>query len=185
MAKEIEMKVIGVDKNEVEARLAALGARHVADYEFKRVVFNLGGGRTKKHLRVRTDGKTTTLTLKERKGSGLEQTDEYETEVEDFKTTVRILCRAITSKPIYEFNRREEYLLNGVHIAIDKWPGIPWYVEIEGPSVGAVEKTYNELGIKGRPVGNITHGTVYTDYYNKDYAGMVKKNWAKLEEMLK
>ncbi len=185
MAKEIELKVIGIDKKQAERRLSELRAKHVASYDFRRVVFDISDGKTARYVRVRTDGTSATITLKERKGTGLDMTDEYETGINDFNTAVKILCKVIKSAPIYEINKREEYMLNGVQVAIDKWPEIPWYIEIEGPSVSAVRATYKKLGIKGKQIGNITHGAVYMDYYDKDYMKIVERNRSKLDKIVK
>jgi adenylate cyclase class 2 len=184
MPKEIELKVINVDKKEVESRLRELGAKHVATHKFRRVVFETGHGSKIKNLRIRTDGKVCTMTLKERTGPGLDQTYEYEVEVSDFDTAAKILCKYIKSKPIYELNTREEYMLGGVQITIDKWPGIPYYVEIEGLSVAAIKDMYKKLAIKGKLIGNVPHGSVYSTYYNIDYAKVIEKNNKKLGAIL-
>ncbi|MCW6159614.1 MAG: hypothetical protein LVQ95_00800 [Candidatus Micrarchaeales archaeon] len=188
--KEIELRIFDIDQNEVENRLKAMGAKHIADRDFKRVELLIKGKVSdvykgyKMWARVRTDGKKTTVTLKERKGSAMHSTNEWEVEASDFKTAVQMFCKMY--KPtIYEENKRIEYVYDGAQITMDKWPMLPWLLEIEGDSVRKVREIYKKLALKrkGTDVGNITLIEAYKKY-GIDWVALTKRNTKKLEKLL-
>ncbi len=184
MAKEIELDILEIDKAEAEARLRTLGARKVATHNFRRVVFRLPSVKgLEKWARVRTDGKVTTLTFKSQKGKGLSNTEEVETQVEDFKSAVMILWR-IVGNGIYEENVRHEYRLGGMQVTLDKWPAIGWLMEIEGASEHEVMTLYRKLHIRGRPVGNISESKAYA-LCGVDRDEIMKAGARKLRALLK
>jgi adenylate cyclase, class 2 len=184
VGKEIELKILDVDKKEVISRLKKLGAKKPAVLNFKRIIFFIRDDKKAAiWLRLRTDGKTNTITLKEQFGNGLSQTNEFETEVKDFKEAARILCKSF-KKSVYEENTRIEYFFNGTQITIDKWPFLPWLVEIEGKSEKQVLDTYKRLKIKGRPVGNINAGKAYA-MYGLDFRKIGERNNGKLMRLIK
>lgn len=182
MAKEIELKIMDVDKGEVLKRLKSLGARHIGTYDFRRIIFVLDKSKSK-WLRVRTDGKKHTLTMKVRTGGArLTGTEEYEVEVSDFVETARMLCK-IYKDPLYEENKRIEYSLKGAQVTIDKWPEIPWFVEIEAKRADEVRKVQKLLHIKGRPVGNISAADGYR-MYGLNLFKIAGRNRAKLDRLI-
>lgn len=189
MAKEIELRVINIDKDEAVAKLKKIGAKFVAERNFKRVEYLVKGkvGNNKKGsktwIRIRTDGKATTMTLKERKGEGLLGTNEWEVEVDDFKTGVQMLSKML--KPtIYEENQRMQYEYDGVEIVLDKWPFIQWMIEIEGPSEGKVNAVFKELGLKkGTAVKNMSVLDVYKQE-GRDLIKLQKRNREKLAKLI-
>ncbi len=179
MPKEIELKVLDVNKEQLIKRLKALKARKLPVQNFRRIIFFIKDDKKESvWLRLRTDGKKVTLTLKEQFGSGLTQTNEYETEVKDFKTTAKILCKSF-KRFVYEETTRIPYLYKGAEITIDKWPDIPWFMEIEGKSKDHVMQLYKELNVSGRPVGNINADVAYK-MYGLNFEEIAKKNNKKL-----
>ncbi len=166
-----------------------MGAEYVATRNFRRVellikgkVSNVYKGH-KMWARVRTDGKKTTVTLKERKGSAVHGTDEWEIEVNDFKTAVQMFCKMY--KPtIYEENKRIEYNYGGTQITADKWPMLPWLLEIEGGSVKRVREIYKKMALrKGEEVGNMSIVEGYKKY-GIDWVKLTRRNRKKLERLL-
>ncbi len=183
MPKEIEIKILDVDHDQVVRRLRALRARKVGHYRFKRIIFSLmDNGKRQRWIRLRTDGKTHTLTLKDKSGSGIMQTEELETEVEDFPTTARMLCMALPN-PMYEENERTEYMLGRTQVTLDKWPQIPWLVEIEGKSERDVRRVQRLLAIGGRDVGNISQIDAYR-IYGIDVGKAAKRNRGRLARLI-
>lgn len=163
MAREIELKVVGFDLKELEARLRKLGARFRGERTFRRVSFSISrkgrvGGPdpagsdsySTTWVRVRSDGKSTTLTLKRQGGTGISKREEHEIEVSDFLTAVRILMRMLPSSDYnYIETRRRTYSLGGVEFDINRWPHMPWELEIEGRSEKAVRRAYEALKLTG------------------------------------
>ena len=64
MAVEYEARVLEIDKEKLEKKLIALGAKKVADFDYKRKVYNFKPASRNKWIRLRTDGKKSTLTIK-------------------------------------------------------------------------------------------------------------------------
>ena len=186
MGKESEIEILDVDKKEVVERLRKLKAKHEGLHRFKRIEFLIEGDRYGRHswARVRTDGKETTITLKETYGkAGFTSMKEYEVRASGFEDAVRIMSKLTKSKVLYWENERDAYRLGDAQVTIDKWPGIPALVEIEAPTMKRVKEVYRRLGIRGRFVGNTTIHQIY-EMYGLNFREVVGKNEPKLRRML-
>lgn len=190
--EEFEIKFLEVDVPELEKKLVAFGAKKVADYEYSRALFDYPDFRMNKvesWIRVRTDGKESTLTYKKiikenptDQGSKDVGMKEIEVKVEDYAKTCEIMkCIGMVIKR-EEKNKRTRYAKGDVVFDIDSWPFIPTYVEIESSSYEKAKDAARELGFDPE-VGIIgTAATVYKKYgFNKDeyshitFEGMIKK----------
>lgn len=161
MAKEIETKIINIDVAELKRSLKKNKASFIGKFFYKRWIFDLTKRKgEEEYLRVRTDGKTSTLTYKFRKGKGLRNTEEIEIEVSDFSNAVALLSK-LFHKKYYQESRRELYGIGNAEICINYWPKVRPFVEIEGKSVKDVEKTIKLLNIKGRELGNVSMVKIY------------------------
>jgi predicted adenylyl cyclase CyaB len=187
MGKESEIDILDVDRKEVVRRLRQLGAKHEGLHRFRRIEFLIEGDTHGRHswARVRTNGKETTITLKETQGrAGFTSMKEYEVRASDFAEAVRIMSRLTKSKVLYWENERDAYRLGDAQVTIDKWPGIPALVEIEAPTMRKVKEAYKRLGVKGRFVGNTPIHKVY-EIYGLNFRKVVGKNGPKLKRLLK
>jgi len=164
---EIETKIADINRKSLEKQFKAKKVKFLEKVFFKRWVFPLSQKNGEdNYIRVRTDGKKSTLTYKFRKGKGLRNTEEVETEVESFDRTVEILSKLIKEK-YYQETTREIYSYKRVEITINKWPRIPEYIEIEGPSVKEIYGCIKDLKIEGKVLGNISVVKLYK-FYGKD-----------------
>ena len=60
----------------------------------------------------------------------------------------RELLQAVGLEPVrYQESYREEWKLDGVTYDIDEWPGLPVFLEVEGPSPAAVEAAAGRFGL--------------------------------------
>lgn len=188
MGKEREITILDVKKGEVIKRLKELKAKHVGTHNFARVECIIDGkpgiGRHS-WIRIRTDGKETTLALKKMRGKGgFTAMDEYEVKTDDFEETVRIVGKLLNlKKGIYFENERVAYTLKGAYITIDKWPELPYSVEIEAPSTRVLKEVYKLLKINGKFVGNAAIHDVYKRY-GLDFREVMDKNKSKLNALL-
>lgn len=162
---EIETKIINFDDKAATERLKAIGAEFDGNVFFRRWTFDL----TKKpgedeFIRVRTDGKRTTLTYKFRKGSTLANTEEVEVEVEDFEKTATIMSK-LCSTSYYAENRIERWSYRGVEITLNRWPKIPPVIEVEGGSEPEVKAAVNAIQM-GEEIGNVGWETLYRERYH-------------------
>ena len=200
MPKEIELTVYGIDREEVIKKLEECKAVFVGKYHFKTVNFQLETKGTIKSLeaskedekyytawvRVRTDGKRTTLTFKEQYGTTILKRNEYEVEVSDFLKTVKIIMKLIpNARYNYTESEREEYKLGEVTIDINKRPYLPYSIEIEGPTQELVMETYKKLDIKKKPMKSIAiPDEEFYKLFGVDYKIVSKEYKEKLEKML-
>ena len=86
----------------------------------------------RKWIRLRTNGKITTLCIKEVADElNIDSTKELEVVVDDFNNMHEILCQLGYLARTYQENKRTSYEFNECSIEIDEWPLIPAYLEIE------------------------------------------------------
>lgn len=198
--REIELLIVGINREEVSRKLKALRAKYHGKKNLKRVTFQLARSGAIKDtksfskndsyhtswIRVRTDGRRATLTLKEQRGTGMSKRKEYETEVGDFASAVRILRMALPgSEYIYAENSRETYTLDNAEITINKWPYLPYTLEIEGSSERLFNSVYKKLGIREKPSPNLAvSDREFYKLYGIDYGKIERMNKQKLDRLL-
>lgn len=196
MAKEIEINVGDVDIEELHGKFASMGIRQFGRYDFRVVNFQLGTRGTVSDedyhtswLRLRTDGRKTTMTLKEQSGTGANGREEYEVEVSSFEETVRMLARMLPYAGRNYLERYRElyvYEPKGIEISVDRWPLLPYKMELEGESEEVLKEFFASLHLKhGRIVVNpsVTDEEYYR-MFGVDY-GKVRGEYArKLEQLL-
>lgn len=164
MHTEYEVRVLEIDRDEVVRRLEQLGAEFQWDYVQKRYVYDFIPKIDGKWIRLRTNGKKTTLTIKNLVSSKIDGTQELEIEVDNFERCHLILKELGYEAKGYQENRRCQYLLNGVEIDIDSWPLIPTYLEIEGASEEAVYNALAALGFEKDVATTRDVEGIYLDY---------------------
>jgi predicted adenylyl cyclase CyaB len=144
--RETEIKILEIDRAEVERRLRALGARKVFDGEIHALYYDDAAGSVgnrKGALRLRKEGRKAVLTYKSHVGdSGAKVRDEREVLVSDFGTARAILESLGFSVWLEMKKHRTSYRLRGGHFEFDRYSGaydyVPEFLEIEGPDVEAV-----------------------------------------------
>lgn len=200
MPKEIELTVYDIDREEILRKLKECGAVFVGKYHFKTVNFQLETVNQIKSLgidkddekyytawiRIRTDGTSTTLTLKEQYGSTIMKRNEYEVSVDDFLKTIKIIMKLKpTMQYTYIESEREEYKLGLVVIDINKRQKLPYSIEIEAPSKVLVDETYRKLDIKKEPMKNVAvNDFEFYRLFGVDYSEVSHENAIKLGKML-
>lgn len=170
MHTEYEVRVLEIDKEKLIAKLEKLGATKIADFEYKRRVYNFNPPTDKKWIRLRTDGTKTTLTIKKIESLEIDGTKEIEIEVSDFEETNNILEELGYKAHTYQESKRTRYVLKDVELDIDTWPYIPTYLEIEGKDEEAVKDMIKLLEIDETKVTSIDVQGVFKDFYDIDIA---------------
>jgi adenylate cyclase class 2 len=181
--EEIEIKFLNIDPIALAQKLVSLGAKKVADYHYRRIVFDYPDFRLDKQgawLRLRDEGERTTLTFKQRLGKNIhslvgdEGMYEKETTVEDFDSTREILLKTGLVEKMYQENKRTRYVLNDVECDIDTWPLLNPYLEIEGKSWEEVYMVAERLGFKKEDAKIFSANQVYK------LQGLDDRNYTKL-----
>lgn len=165
---EYEARILDIDKDKLIKRLNKLNAKFVGEFNQKRYVYNIIPKADGKWLRLRTNGKKTTLTYKSVEKNSIDGTKELEIEVDNFENTNSLLELAGIKNKGYQENNRVQYVLDDVEIDIDTWPMIPTYVEIEGKSEESVLNIIKKLGINDKKITTLDVQSLYKEIYNID-----------------
>lgn len=163
MKIEEEARILDINIDELVKKLEKLGAVFVADFDQKRYVYDFCPVKQNKWIRLRSNGKKSTLTIKEIVNDSIDGTKELEIEVSDFDKTNAILEELGYMPRAYQENKRKRYMYNDIEIDIDTWPMIPTFVELEGNSE-EILKLIEVLGYEEEKV--VTYGIkkIYEHY---------------------
>jgi len=149
MKKEIEATYLSVDKDAVREKLKAAGFElQTPEYTMRRKTFDfsrVAPGRNK-WGRVRQESDKVTMTVKEIRGSGINDTYEVELVVNDFDTASAFFEACDIPAKAFQENMREVWGRNSVEVTIDTWPGLNPFVEIEAETEEMVRGVSEELG---------------------------------------
>ena len=165
---EYEVRVLEINVKEIQKKLKELNAILVEDVFQKRYVYDFKPALPEKWIRLRTNGKKSTLTIKNIEKSTIDGTKEVEIEVSDFELTNEILNELGYNARGIQENKRIKYDLNGVEVDIDTWPMIPTYLEIQGSSEEEVFNTLNLLGIDKKDSTSLDVQSIYKEIYGID-----------------
>jgi len=136
---ENEIRILEIDSTSLIQEIEKLGAVKVGEWVQKRKIYDTKPAVSNKWMRLRTNGVTTTLAIKEIcDKQKIDGTKELEIQVSSFDKTADILEELGYTPRNYQENKRIQYVYNQIEIDIDTWPLIPTYVEIEGKSVSEV-----------------------------------------------
>ncbi len=166
MAKEIEVKVLGIDKNDIEEKLMKLGAKLLSrEYQVNtlydsedKLVEKLGDG----YLRIRetrnliTGDITFMLTLKKNISSEVARENlEIETEVTD-KNALNSILEHLNIKAIHEGTKeRISYIYEDIRFDIDTWDKSTYpysYLEIEVTKKEDIKRAAELLGLDEKSI---------------------------------
>ncbi len=164
MKAENEVRLLDVDVDSFLSLLKEKGATYVDTYFQRRYVYDLKPKQTGKWLRLRTNGKESTLTVKHIESLNINGTKELEIVVSDFDTTYSILNELGYQERSYQENKRIRYLLDGVEIDIDSWPLIPTFVEFEGNTPSEVIEVVKKLGFSDSQITTLDVDSIYRHY---------------------
>lgn len=191
--EEFEIKFLDIEVPALEKKLLEIGAEKVGTYNYIRALFdypNLSMNERHSWVRLRTDGKETTLTYKEDIGikmissgdSSDSRMKEIEISVDNYEKARELLLSMGLVVKREEKNKRIRYVKGNVVFDIDFWPQIPPYVEIESDSLESSRVGARELGFDPKDGLICSAKQIYAKYgFNKDeyslisFEKMVKK----------
>ena len=161
MKTEIEARLLNVDVEDFIAKLEKVNAKFIGDwlqirhcYDFKPVDEN-------RWIRLRTNGKESTITIKEVGSAKIDGTKELEFPVPSFEMGDEFLNKLGFFARTKQENRRIQYILDGVEIDIDFWPHLPTYVEFEAESEQAIKDVCFKLGINYAKLTTMDNDSLY------------------------
>lgn len=166
MPHEIEAKFRIGDPQALRVRLAEAGARQtgivfevnrILDTPDRRLRQADRALRIRETRRVDLPGEppapVVTITFKgPRDAAAIRSREELESIVDHAPAMVAILGQlGFVEQVLYE-KRREHWWFDPCRVALDELPRLGWFVELEGPSVAAIEQARTRLGLADRPV---------------------------------
>jgi len=155
-ATEIEVKILEINRADVEARLSALGAKKVFDGKIHALYFDLPDQHLKRSgltLRLRMEGRKAVLTLKKDiSNAAAKEREEFQTEINNFTVMRQILEAMGFSAWLVMKKHRTSYALPDAHVEVDQYQDdfsyIPEFLEIEGSDTHAVYRIAETLGFR-------------------------------------
>jgi len=168
MGKEYEIQVLEVDVTSMRKKLKKLkGIRIHKSIKFVRSVFNRCNSKIRSFVRVRNEGKKTTMTIKIYNDPKFP--DEHEVTIEDDFETGKNFLEALNLKmKAYQETYREKWSLpiKGVHeITFDIWPGLPQYMEIDCSNKKTLDKVISLLEVDKKKISYGPSAAKYEHYY--------------------
>ncbi|MDP3795371.1 MAG: CYTH domain-containing protein [bacterium] len=139
MHTELETKFLDIDPDALRKKLRNIGA----------------------WARVRDEGDKITMSYKRLIDRTLHGTKELTVTVSDFTEACGLLTALGLEAKSYQETKRESWMLAGAEIAIDTWPWIPPFVELEAPSETMLRPTAERLGFDWSAA---LYGSVETAY---------------------
>lgn len=163
---EIETKIIEFDEPSLRGALSESNYEYHGKSFLRRWIFNLENNKGQdEFIRLRTDGKRTTVAYKLRKDNGtIKNTEEIEVETGNFERTKEFLDKILKAEQYYQENESERWTKGSVQVTIDRWPKVPPVMEVESDSEEEVRKVIKDLKIEGKEIGNISWEKVYGMY---------------------
>lgn len=163
MKTEVEARLLECNVEKLLQKLEEKGAKFVGDWLQMRYCYDFNPVNPNSWIRLRTNGKETTLTIKEIQNDTIDGTKEWEIAVSDFNTCDEMLNKMGYKARSKQENRRIRYMLDGVEIDIDFWPLIPAYVEFEA-DVESIINVCKKLNINFNDLVTLDNMSIYKKY---------------------
>jgi predicted adenylyl cyclase CyaB len=153
---EVEIKVLDIDRADIETNLIALGAKKTFDGEIRAIYYDSPDHSIRKTwatFRLRKEGATAVLTYKCHVADpDAKVREEKEVTVSDFDVMQGILEAAGFSAWLEMRKIRTTYELGRLHLEFDRYLDaydyIPEFLEIEGTDVAEVYRCAEMLGFR-------------------------------------
>ncbi|MEK7128721.1 MAG: CYTH domain-containing protein [Patescibacteria group bacterium] len=149
MNKEIEVRFLEIDKNELIKKLTKLGAIDNGETTLNEIIFydpELSWLKERRFVRLRTIGNITNLTYKSNKDQTVDSAYEVEFSITEPQEAVKFLEGIGLVAYRHQEKKRHTFVAKDIVIDIDTWPKIPTYVEFEGPSEESLKNFSKLLG---------------------------------------
>jgi len=170
MGTEFETQILEINHEELAEKLRKLGAKETKEILQKRWVYDIEclshiNPSMGEWIRLREANGKSTITYKNKRGTGLSETEEIEFEISDFEKAAEVLgkLKGFEGK-YYQENKRHKFVLNGIEYTIDSWPKIPTFLEIEAESEEKVHEGIKLLGLSEKTHAHYGLITIYSKY---------------------
>ncbi len=166
--REIEVRFLEIDVPALVDKLRALGAEEHPEQLAQEIIFydrEMKWRDQRRLVRLRQIGDQVTIAYKHHQAEAVDGAQEIELTVDSFAQGLALLT-AIDLKPLRrQEKKRWTFELDGVSIDIDTWPKIPAFVELEGESEAALQRTAAKLGLDWQDVNLQNARTIIEEVY--------------------
>ena len=149
--REIEVRFLEVDVPKLQRRLLELGATDEGEDFFKEVIFYHPDKKFdddhRRFIRIRAMNKKTVLTYKHQYEDTATGTIETEFGIDNAAQAEAFVKELGWTASRVQEKKRHSFHLGAVIADFDTWPGVPTYVELEGPSEQALKDVAEKLGL--------------------------------------
>ncbi|WP_067905071.1 class IV adenylate cyclase [Nocardia vaccinii] len=146
MPIEHEAKILGIDPDTIGRRIREKGGHPLGERFMRRYVYDITPGDESKWIRLRDNGSSTTLAVKQITSEAIDGTHEVEVTVSDFTATNELLKLMGFTPKSYQETKRVSFTLEDAQLELDTWPLIPPYLEIEAATKEEVIRVADLLG---------------------------------------
>ena len=154
--KEIEVKILEIDRKEVEERLTSMGAKKILDSEIQTIFFDFHDGKiikAKDVLRLRREDNKVELTYKKVHTTQItKEAEEYSVDVSSIEEMRKILENLGLHETENMLKHRVSYKLDNVRFDMDhyleSYSFIPEFMEIEAENPELIDYYAELLGFK-------------------------------------
>jgi adenylate cyclase, class 2 len=150
MKNEIEATFLRIDKDVTRANLKSAGfTLQTPEYTMRRKTFDFSSVApgVNKWGRVRQESNRVTMTVKEVRGSGINDTYEVELSVNNFEDATAFFEACNIREKASQENMREVWVREAIEVTLDTWPGLKPFIEIEGTNESLVRQAAHDLGL--------------------------------------
>lgn len=154
--KEIEVKILEINRKKVEKTLTNLGAKKILDNDIQTIFFDFQDGKiikAKDVLRLRKEDSKVELTYKKvRATQTAKEAEEYSVDVSSLEEMQKILENLGLFETENMLKHRISYKLDNVRFDLDRYLGnysfIPEFMEIEAENAELIDYYAELLGFK-------------------------------------
>jgi adenylate cyclase class 2 len=170
MNVEIEAKWTNINHADFREKLKKAGAKLVTPMrQMTREVFDFEDGSLQKKtawVRLRDEGDKITLSYKQLDSRDLQGTKEVQLVVDTYNSARDFLNAIGLKTKSKQETRRETWELDGAEIALDEWPWVPTFIEIESQNADEMARisAILDLDMKDALFGSVE--PVYQKYYD-------------------
>lgn len=167
--REVEVKILGIDKNEIEKKILALGGEKIGEDILVDRFFDFPDKRLyqgKEFLRVRKSKNKNEIVFKEKKESSrsFKIKNEIQTSVTDPDVMAQIIEKLGFILYRHTEKKRTSYKLGNANLEIDEYPGVPAFLEFEAEMESDVEDAVEKMGFKMEDTTSRNGRQILLDY---------------------
>lgn len=168
MPQEIEVRFLKTTPKQLAVKLQKLHAIDNGEELLDEIIFydqDLKWRDEHKFVRLRKSGDAVTMTYKHNTGQTIDSMKEIEVQINDFSGGIQIIEATGLQIVRRQQKRRHTFILGDVTLDFDTWPGLPTYLELEGPNEKSLQEAASSLGLDWKDVVTLDARSVIEQIY--------------------